>query len=156
MYSTLQTLHKNDFYSYIVPDVTQNVGPREPWHDCHSKVDGPAALDIMKNFEERWYKQVNKKVSQLYHMDEEDFVDHNEYGGFNIDEKEGGLWNLQIFRSLSSDSGIFDIDKHSLLHTKSGKMIENTIMKCMVRQIRHSQKFIYMENQYFLGSAFSW
>ena len=48
LYSTLETLHKNDFYSYIVPDVTQKVGPREPWHDCHSKVEGPVALDIMK------------------------------------------------------------------------------------------------------------
>ena len=51
LYSTLQTLHKNDFYSYIVPDVTQKVGPREPWHDCHSKVEGAAALDIMKNLQ---------------------------------------------------------------------------------------------------------
>jgi len=31
-------------------------GPREPWHDLHSKIDGPAAYDVLKNFEERWLK----------------------------------------------------------------------------------------------------
>ena len=138
--------------------MTQNVGPREPWHDCHSKVEGETALDIKKNFEERWYKQVPDKTTQLYHMNGEEFVmspDEN-VEGFNVPEKEGGSWNLQIFRSITSDSCIFDIDRHGLLHTKSGKMVENTIMKCMVRQIRHSERFIYMENQYFLGSAFAW
>lgn len=28
--------------------------PREPWHDLHSKIDGPAAYDILTNFEQRW------------------------------------------------------------------------------------------------------
>lgn len=31
-------------------------GPREPWHDLHSKIDGPAAYDVLTNFEERWLK----------------------------------------------------------------------------------------------------
>lgn len=30
--------------------------PREPWHDMHSKIDGPAAYDVLTNFEERWLK----------------------------------------------------------------------------------------------------
>lgn len=28
--------------------------PREPWHDLHCKIDGPAAYDVLTNFEERW------------------------------------------------------------------------------------------------------
>ncbi|KAG5528470.1 hypothetical protein RHGRI_029230 [Rhododendron griersonianum] len=28
--------------------------PREPWHDLHYQIDGPAAYDILTNFEERW------------------------------------------------------------------------------------------------------
>lgn len=31
-------------------------GPREPWHDLHTKIDGPAAYDVLANFEERWLK----------------------------------------------------------------------------------------------------
>lgn len=30
--------------------------PREPWHDLHSKIDGPAAYDVLANFEERWLR----------------------------------------------------------------------------------------------------
>ena len=26
------------------------VGPREPWHDIHSRVEGPIVLDILHNY----------------------------------------------------------------------------------------------------------
>ena len=31
-------------------------GPRQPWHDLHCRIDGPAAYDVLKNFEQRWRK----------------------------------------------------------------------------------------------------
>jgi phospholipase D1/2 len=34
-----------------------HVGPREPWHDIHSKVEGPIARDVLQNFVERWSMQ---------------------------------------------------------------------------------------------------
>ncbi|PWA61789.1 phospholipase D delta [Artemisia annua] len=30
--------------------------PRQPWHDLHCKIDGPAAYDVLMNFEQRWKK----------------------------------------------------------------------------------------------------
>lgn len=30
--------------------------PRQPWHDLHCKIEGPAAYDILINFEQRWKK----------------------------------------------------------------------------------------------------
>lgn len=33
---------------------------RQPWHDIHALVEGPAALDICLNFMERWVKQAGK------------------------------------------------------------------------------------------------
>ena len=33
-------------------------GPREPWHDVHSRAEGPVAIDCLTNFEQRWRKQV--------------------------------------------------------------------------------------------------
>ncbi|RRT42040.1 hypothetical protein B296_00057392 [Ensete ventricosum] len=32
-------------------------GPREPWHDVHSKLEGQAARDVLTNFEQGWIKQ---------------------------------------------------------------------------------------------------
>jgi phosphatidylserine/phosphatidylglycerophosphate/cardiolipin synthase-like enzyme len=34
-------------------------GPREPWHDIHAFVEGPAARDLYRNFTERWDRQVS-------------------------------------------------------------------------------------------------
>lgn len=31
----------------------------QPWHDIHSRVEGPVAVDVAINFLERWSKQVN-------------------------------------------------------------------------------------------------
>lgn len=31
-------------------------GPRQPWHDLHCRIDGPAAYDVLTNFEQRWKK----------------------------------------------------------------------------------------------------
>ena len=46
--------------------------------------------------------------------------------------------------------------RYSKLHSKGNRLVERSIQECMVRQIRKAQRFIYMENQYFLGSAYSW
>lgn len=44
-------------HCYVYPCQGNTVGcPREPWHDLHSKIDGPAAYDVLTNFEERWYR----------------------------------------------------------------------------------------------------
>lgn len=44
--------------------------PREPWHDLHCKIDGPAAYDVLTNFEERWLKASKphgiKKLKMAY------------------------------------------------------------------------------------------
>jgi phospholipase D1/2 len=66
------------------------------------------------------------------------------------------MWNAQLFRSITSDSATFDLSGMARLHRKDGLYIEDSIMKCMVQQIRNAENSLYMENQYFLGSAFSW
>lgn len=37
--------------------------PREPWHDLHCRLDGPAAYDVLINFEQRWRKAT--KLTEL-------------------------------------------------------------------------------------------
>jgi phospholipase D1/2 len=86
LFKTLQTLHKEDYYNpnfavrllfaymkknpFLLQFVRSSCitsmqvldahGPREPWHDLHSKIDGPAAYDVLKNFEERWLKAAKR------------------------------------------------------------------------------------------------
>lgn len=35
--------------------------PRQPWHDLHCRIDGPAAYDVLINFEQRWKKATKWK-----------------------------------------------------------------------------------------------
>ncbi|KAI3518872.1 hypothetical protein L1887_07727 [Cichorium endivia] len=52
IFSTLQTLHKDDYHQPNYTGPTTGC-PREPWHDLHNRIEGPAAYDLLKNFEER-------------------------------------------------------------------------------------------------------
>ncbi|KAI5399017.1 hypothetical protein KIW84_064404 [Lathyrus oleraceus] len=62
---------------YHNPTFTGSTGgcPREPWHDLHCKIDGPAAYDILTNFEECCVGDDNPEA-----------------------------WHTQIFRSIDSTS----------------------------------------------------
>lgn len=41
------------------------MAPRQPWHDLHSKIEGPAAYDVLINFEQRWRKSTKWKEFSL-------------------------------------------------------------------------------------------
>lgn len=64
LFSTLKSFHMTDFYQKCFA-LDKNTGPREPWHDVHAKVEGPAAYDVLRNFEERWRMQAKKKGDML-------------------------------------------------------------------------------------------
>ena len=65
-------------------------------------------------------------------------------------------WNCQLFRSITSDSADFHGDMMSHLNSKKGRMVDSSIAQAYIQLIRNAQNFIYIENQYFLGSAYSW
>lgn len=153
LWSTIPTVHSTDFHNAIVPGVTQETGPREPWHDCHAKVEGPIALDLMKNFEERVRRQAEDNVHSLFRPSGDEFVLDAPAA---LQEYEGGEWTVQLFRSITQDSALFDFDRQQVLFRKGGMFVERSIMNIMVQKIRNAKNFIYLENQYFLGSAYAW
>ena len=63
LFRTLDNAHNDDFHqpNYAEAAITKG-GPREPWHDIHSKLEGPIAWDVLFNFEQRWKKQGGKNV----------------------------------------------------------------------------------------------
>lgn len=49
-------------------------GPREPWHDLHCRIEGPAAYDILTNFEQRWNKAAkwrDLRISKVRHWNDD-------------------------------------------------------------------------------------
>ena len=47
-------------------------------------------------------------------------------------------------------------DKAQVCLRKFGRLIDNSIMRQYVNLIRNASSYIYIENQYFLGSAHTW
>ena len=62
---------------------------------CHcqvstSRLEGPAALDVLVNFEERWRLQAGDKAAFLYSLEEGDFLEGN-----TLEDQEDG-WVAQV------------------------------------------------------------
>ncbi|WCJ26135.1 phospholipase D beta 1 [Euphorbia peplus] len=167
LFRTLETVHKDDFHN---PTFLEPSGcPREPWHDLHSKVDGPAAYDILTNFEERWSKASKPHGIQKFKASFDDSLLRLERipeiigiaEASSQAERDPETWHTQVFRSIDSTSvkGFPDDPKDaSSVNLLCGKnvVIDMSIHTAYVKAIRSAQHFIYIENQYFLGSSFNW
>ncbi|ESW06940.1 hypothetical protein PHAVU_010G088900 [Phaseolus vulgaris] len=168
LFRSLQTLHKDDYHN---PTFTGNTGgcPREPWHDLHSKIDGPAAYDVLTNFEERWLRAAKpegvKKFTSSYDdallkLDRiKDIISSTD--DLNFNEDNPASWHVQIFRSIDSNS-VMGFPKEpkdaSSVNLVCGKnvLIDMSIHTAYIKAIRAAQHYIYIENQYFIGSSYNW
>ncbi|OEL28840.1 Phospholipase D beta 1 [Dichanthelium oligosanthes] len=168
LFRTLQNVHKEDYYNPNFNGVDAR-GPREPWHDLHSKIDGPAAYDVLQNFQERWLKAAKrhgiKKLAKSYDdalLSIEripDIININDATYFSDNDPE--TWHVQVFRSIDSNSAKgFPKDPRAatMKNLVCGKnvLIDMSIHTAYVHAIRAAQHYIYIENQYFIGSSFNW
>ncbi|OAY62953.1 Phospholipase D delta [Ananas comosus] len=143
LFCDLDTVFKNDIHNPTFP--VNNQGPRQPWHDLHCKVEGPAAYDILTNFEQRWRKATKWRVrlrkvtswrdDTLIKIDRISSIDSGSVKGFPKIVHEAVSKNLVCAKNLKIDKSI-----HS----------------AYVKAIRSAQHFIYIENQYFIGSSYCW
>jgi len=158
LFATLKTEHDGDFRNSNAKSTPPYVGPREPWHDIHSRVEGPIAKDVLQNFVERWRLQGRQEQDNWDPFNDFRLLQHVNPDAVSILQDPGKEWNVQLFRSITSDSA--ELKAHMrdnlILTSKKGRMVEQSITQAYVQMIRHAQNFIYIENQYFMGSAFQW
>ncbi|WMV07183.1 hypothetical protein MTR67_000568 [Solanum verrucosum] len=116
---SLNTTHDDDFHQPNFPGASiLRVRPREPWHDIHCRTEGPAAWDVLYNFEQRWRKQ----------------DDHD-------------TWNVQVFRSIDRGTA-FGFPNAPEQPTKSGiisgkeNIIDQSIHDAYINAIRPTKHFI--------------
>lgn len=158
LFRTLDTAHHDDFHqpNYTGAAITKG-GPREPWHDIHSRLEGPIAWDVLFNFEQRWRKQGGKDL--LLNLRELDDIFIPPSPVMYPDDHE--TWNVQLFRSIDGGAafGFPDTPEEAArAGLVSGKenIIDRSIQDAYIHAIRRAKNFIYIENQYFLGSCFGW
>ncbi|KAL0287789.1 UNVERIFIED_CONTAM: Phospholipase D alpha 1 [Sesamum angustifolium] len=158
LFRTLDTAHHDDFHQANFKGATiHKGGPREPWHDIHCKLEGPAAWDVLYNFEQRWRKQGGKDL--LLELQELQRIIIPPSPVTFPDDHE--TWNVQVFRSIDGGAAFGFPDspeeaaKSGLVSGKDN-IIDRSIQDAYIHAIRRANRFIYIENQYFLGSSFSW
>lgn len=175
LFTDLNTVFLYDFHNPTLPR-EETKGPRQPWHDLHCKIEGPAAYDVLKNFEQRWRKATKfwvfsnfKRTSHwrddaLLKLDRISWI----LGPSSIvddlslpkrDDSEN--WHVQIFRSIDSGSvrgfpnNVHEAEQQNLVFRKN-LVIDKSIHTAYVKAIRSAEHFIYIENQYFIGSSYGW
>ncbi|XP_078448224.1 phospholipase D delta [Wolffia australiana] len=179
IFSDLDTTFLDDFYNPTFP--TEINGPRQPWHDLHCKVEGPAAYDILTNFEQRWRKatkwwEFGRRLKRESHYNDDALIKleriswilspssttpNNDPSLWVSKEDDPENWHIQVFRSIDSGSvkgfpkTVKEAENQNLVCGKNLK-IDKSIHTAYVKAIRSAQNFIYIENQYFLGSSFAW
>ncbi|XP_010272588.1 PREDICTED: phospholipase D gamma 1-like [Nelumbo nucifera] len=168
LFRTLQTVHKDDYHN---PTFTGSIigCPREPWHDLHCKIDGPAAYDVLTNFEERWFRASKphgiKKLKMAYDDSLLRLERIPDMVGMHdapcLSENDPETWHVQVFRSIDSSSvkGFPKDPKEAInknLVCGKNVLIDMSIHTAYVKAIRAAQHFIYIENQYFVGSSYNW
>ena len=156
LFSTLTNEHDGDFYQTYA-NVSSRVGPRQPWHDIHSKLEGSIAYDVFQNFYERWRRQGLSKEAPIFPIDltimhliknSQLPATKNPLAGDNC------KWTCRLFRSITSDSALFD--HPSKISFRQNKKSEMSIQNAYIHIIRKAKRFIYIENQYFYSSSYMW
>lgn len=187
LFRDLDTVFKDDFHNPTFPTGTK--APRQPWHDLHCRIDGPAAYDVLINFEQRWRKATRwKEFSFIFkgktHWQDDALIRIGRISwilspafsvlrdGTTVVPKDDPVvwvskednpenWHVQIFRSIDSGSvrGFPKYaDEAEALNLVCSKrlVVDKSIQTAYIQAIRSAQHFIYIENQYFLGSSYGW
>ncbi|KAI3784546.1 hypothetical protein L1987_43646 [Smallanthus sonchifolius] len=188
LFHDLDTVFCDDIHQPTFPVGIK--APRQPWHDLHCKIDGPAAYDVLLNFEQRWKKATKwrefallaKKMARwqddaLIKIERISWIVSPTYpvpkhGDYTIVPEDEPLlhvskedhpdnWHVQIFRSIDSGSlkgfpKTVDVCEAQNLITFKSLVIDKSIQTAYIQAIRSAQHFIYIENQYFIGSSYAW
>ncbi|KAI0514235.1 hypothetical protein KFK09_010270 [Dendrobium nobile] len=180
LFKDLDSIYLNDFHNPTFS--TETKGPRQPWHDLHCKIEGPAAYDVLTNFEQRWRKSTKwrefrwrfKKGAShwnddaLIKLERISWILSPSSAVRNDDpilwvskEENPETWDVQVFRSIDSGSlkgfpktGLKAEEKNLVI--QKNLVVDKSIHTAYVKAIRSAKHFIYIENQYFLGSSYGW
>ncbi|HWE25282.1 MAG TPA: phospholipase D-like domain-containing protein [Myxococcales bacterium] len=139
--------------------------PREPWHDIYGWVDGPVAWDFVREFVVRWAADL---PTQLGHKLQRSGDPVNEVWKMVRDDKNWvqqldphqGPWTAQLLRSNTSQrctvAAEFGEDDAKPLKQALPSGTEASIRAMYEQAIDHAENFIYIENQYVIGSGARW
>ncbi|HEV2703636.1 MAG TPA: phospholipase D-like domain-containing protein [Steroidobacteraceae bacterium] len=142
--------------------------PRQAWHDIYACVEGPATWDFMREFVIRWGKPFSGAWENGDALQDQDdpvsnvwkkVCDHNKW----VQQDDGtavygGPWSAQVVRSnMANRCGVPDellpLPRAVQLQRAVPDGFEASILESYRLAIDQAEHFIYIENQYLIGSG---
>jgi phosphatidylserine/phosphatidylglycerophosphate/cardiolipin synthase-like enzyme len=139
--------------------------PREPWHDIYGNVEGPATWDFLREFVIRWcshkgstngdeLQKSGDPVCEIWNA----VRDRSKW--VQADEPFEGPWAAQVLRSnTDARCGVAEqflpLDARPLNEALPASF-ESSILDMYRQAIDQADRFIYIENQYVIGSGAHW
>ncbi|XP_046844970.1 phospholipase D1-like [Xenia sp. Carnegie-2017] len=123
----------NDDYEYI----NRSQIPRMPWHDVACAFTGDAVSDAVKHFRQRYYA-LNPSWCTWGLQDLPIELDVSDSKVLDTDDSLFTKANIQVLRSVDNWS--------------AGQPHEASIYNAYLNAIENAEKYIYIENQFFISS----
>lgn len=145
--------------------------PRQPWHDVHARLEGPAAWDYLREFVGRWLAAKGALVESTDPIwkcytslfDRTTVIPAEE-------PLEDGTFTVQVCRSIMREDWAVHIPARTMPSMPRGRhwsgayafdwrlkeAHENSIAQAYEKGIKQAERFLYIENQYFIGSGSQW
>ncbi|KAK6131044.1 hypothetical protein DH2020_035221 [Rehmannia glutinosa] len=179
LFRDLDTVFKDDYYNATFTYCACFTFSEQLDWEKRSNGRGPAAYDVLKNFEQRW-KKVNEASRYLFkrlrHSYDDSVIDTehdpwitcpsasvpNDHPSLWVSkEDDPEQWHVQVFRTIDSGSlkgfprNAYVAEEQNLVWAKE-MAVDRSIQMAYIQAIRSAQHFVYIENQYFVGSSFAW
>lgn len=147
--------------------------PREPWHDVHGMIQGPAAWDFVREFVGRWNVDAGIVGAEGNKSDPDIAAVFKKFRGlFNKTryvqqwEPHPGPISAQVYRSMPRIHWTEKLPVHTPARIGSRREFlwtaddepgfDRSIQHAYRRAIDQAEKFIYIETQYLISSGSAW
>ncbi|KAK9797766.1 hypothetical protein WJX73_008737 [Symbiochloris irregularis] len=132
-----------------------------PWHDCMCSITGPAAWDALSCYESLFQALAEEHLDKLLDLTTiADFVSRDTPAAA---KGNPDAWNVQIFRCADSGSMELGVDfndskaiEQKGYRREKGVVVDAGLHSLYVHMIRSSKHYLYIENQFYVGSSFAW
>jgi phospholipase D1/2 len=174
------SLRTNDWYNAEFQDPAGNAPtdlPRQPWHDIHGVLRGPAAWDFVREFVGRWMHDPSSSLAASDAMGDDSVAAMGRVWDLfkrlrrekkvfvQQHERRPGVFCAQVYRSMVKEHWgpprwhpRDDEDRRAAqdLAWRLKDPRERSIQDAYLRTIDQAERFIYIENQYLIGSGRRW
>ena len=138
--------------------------PRLPWHDIHTRIDGPVVEDFSNHFIDRWNYAVSFESNYNriipYLKDVLEFNLFENLKKYFKNNKQTNKFLQKEHKTRTENKYEMDISDVQALRSISNWSIglgktETSILKAYYELIENSKHYIFIENQFFISKSYT-